>query len=225
MIRILDLFCGAGGAAVGYSRAGFEVIGVDLDEQKNYPFEFIKMDAFEALEKYGPYVDAVHASPPCQGYSVMRHLGWHDHVDYPLLIDPLRKELLTLGKPYVIENVMGAKLDANYLCGTMFNLRLYRHRLFETNFFWLAPGHPRHEFLQGMPGFPIPRWARVDGQRPSDHPLKNMSWSHRSMGAWAAEGNTMGIDWMTKKELTQAIPPAYTEYIGNRLYELRFKAV
>jgi DNA (cytosine-5)-methyltransferase 1 len=224
--KLLDLFCGAGGAAVGYSRAGFEVIGVDLDEQKNYPFEFIKMDAFEALEKYGPYVDAVHASPPCQGYSVMRNLGWHDHIDYPLLIDPLRKELLTLGKPYVIENVMGAKLDANYLCGTMFNLRLYRHRLFETNFFWLAPGHPRHEFLFSMPGAPKPRWA-IDGKR-RNYRLGDAacgSYPQHAGANWKAASEAMEIDWMTKKELTQAIPPAYTEYVGNRLRELRFEAV
>jgi len=189
---------------MGYHRAGFEVVGVDNQVQKNYPFEFIKMDAFEALERFGPHFDAIHASPPCQGYSVMRNLGWHREIDYPLLIEPVRKKLETLGLPYVIENVMGAKLDANYLCGAMFNLEFYRHRLFETNFFWLSPGHPKHTFEQGMPGSPKPR-AVYTGRR-----LKYPN-------HWRLGSNAMGIDWMNKKELTQAIPPAYTEYLGKVL--------
>ena len=212
---------------MGYHRAGFEVVGVDLLPQKNYPFEFIQMDAFDALERFGPHFDAVHASPPCQGYSTMRNLGWHKHIDYPLLIDPIRARLELLNLPFVIENVMGAKLDANYLCGTMFDLPFFRHRLFETNFFWLAPGHPRHAFLQGMPGSPKPRWARVDGQRPADHPLKKVSWGNAAANllGWRSGGEAMGITWMNKKELTQAIPPVYTEYVGNVMRETRFKAV
>ena len=227
-MKLLDLFCGAGGAAMGYHRAGFEVVGVDNRPQKNYPFEFIQMDAFEALERFGPHFDAIHASPPCQGYSVMRNLGWHKHIEYPLLIEPIRERLKALERPYIIENVMGAKLDANYLCGTMFGLDFYRHRLFETNFFWLSPGHPRHTFMQGMPGSPKPRWARVDGQRAANHPLKKTSWGDAAanvLSGWRAASDVMGIDWMNKKELTQAIPPAYTEYIGKVLRETRFKAI
>jgi DNA (cytosine-5)-methyltransferase 1 len=211
-MKLLDLFCGAGGAAMGYHRAGFEVVGVDNRPQKNYPFEFIQMDAFEALERFGPHFDAIHASPPCQGYSVMRNLGWHKDIDYPLLIEPIRGRLKALDRPYIIENVMGAKLDANYLCGAMFNMEFYRHRLFETNFFWLSPGHPKHTFEQGMPGSPKPR-AVLMGRR-SEYP------NHWKLGPEA-----MGIDWMNKKELTQAIPPAYTEYIGKVLHQPRFKAV
>lgn len=206
MPRLLDLFCGAGGAAEGYHRAGFEVVGVDHKKQKNYPFEFIQMDAFEALERFGPHFDVIHASPPCQGYSIMQNLGWHKDIDYPLLIDPIRARLLKLGRPYIIENVMGAHLDANYLCGGMFGLRVYRHRLFETNFFWLAPGHPRHTFRQGMPNAPKPRWARQSTSLGDDEWRK-----------WQLQPDAMGIDWMDKKELTQAIPPAYTEYIGAAL--------
>ena len=213
-MKLLDLFCGAGGAGAGYHRAGFEVVGVDHEPQKNYPYEFIQMDAFEALDRFGTYFDAIHASPPCQGYSVMQNLGWHKDITYPLLIDPIRDRLAKLKCSYVIENVMGAKLDANYLCGGMFGLRVYRHRLFETNFFWLAPGHPRHTFLQGMPGAPKPRWAR---QSTSPGPDESRTWQ--------LQPDAMGIDWMTKKELAQAIPPIYTEYIGNVMRQTLFKAV
>jgi DNA (cytosine-5)-methyltransferase 1 len=213
-MKLLDLFCGAGGAGAGYHRAGFEVVGVDHEPQKNYPYEFIQMDAFEALDRFGTYFDAIHASPPCQGYSVMQNLGWHKDITYPLLIDPVRDRLDKLKCSYVIENVMGAKLDANYLCGGMFGLRVYRHRLFETNFFWLAPGHPRHTFLQGMPGAPKPRWARQSTSPGPDEWRK-----------WQLQPDAMGIDWMTKNELAQAIPPIYTEYIGNVMRQTLFKAV
>ena len=219
MARILDLFCGAGGAAMGYHRAGFEVVGVDHRAQKNYPFEFIQMDAFEALERFGPHFDVIHASPPCQGYSIMQNLGWHKDIEYPLLIDPIRARLLKLGRPYIIENVMGAHLDANYLCGGMFGLPFFRHRLFETSFFWLTPGHPKHTFQQGMPGSPKPR-AIFTGKRLYTDRGRERDGKSRLTdypNHWHLGKEAMGIDWMDKKELTQAIPPAYTEYIGAAL--------
>ena len=148
--RLLDLFCGAGGAAMGYHRAGFEVVGVDIKPQKNYPFEFHQGDALTyPLEGF----DAYHASPPCQGYSIMRHLPWLKGKEYPLLIDATRQSLLSTGRYYIIENVDGSRyrkelpegLKAGYLCGGMFGLPFYRHRRFETNFAWMQPGHPRHQ--------------------------------------------------------------------------------
>jgi DNA (cytosine-5)-methyltransferase 1 len=141
--RLLDLFCGAGGAAVGYHRPGFDVVGVDIKPQSNYPFEFHQADALEfPLEGF----NAIHASPPCQGYSQLAAM--HPGREYPLLIEPTRELLLSTGLPYVIENVEGAPLPRHpqldgtwgfWLCGSMFGLGvtrgfLRRHRLFETNF-------------------------------------------------------------------------------------------
>ena len=144
--RLLDLFCGAGGAAMGYHRAGFEVVGVDIKPQPHYPFEFHQADA---LTYPLDGSDAYHASPPCQGYSIMRHLPWLKNKEYPLLISPIRERLSSTCKPYVIENVVGAqkiaKMQAGWLCGGMFGLNFYRHRLFETTFFWFQPGHPKHQ--------------------------------------------------------------------------------
>ena len=159
-MRLLDLFSGAGGTAMGYSRAGFdEVVGVYIVPQPRYPFAFQQADALEFLAQHGHEFDAIHASPPCQGYSIMHNLPWLRGREYPLLILPTIEMLEGLGKPYVVENVMGARhgsktlkkrgleahgLKAGWLCGTMFGLPFYRHRLFASNWFWLAPGHPRH---------------------------------------------------------------------------------
>lgn len=220
--RLLDLFCGAGGAAVGYHRAGFEVVGVDLVHQPNYPFEFWQLDALDVLDwlltgRWQRYprseIAAVHASPPCQGYSRMRHLPWLRDRDYPMLIDPVRAALHELGLPFVIENVEDAPLDPSIvLCGRMFGLPLYRHRRFELSHWMLAPGHPRHEevIFKGR--------------------LLNSRYSSNGSGVIGVVGNTsgvrieharraMGIDWMARDELTQAIPPAYTEFVGQQLLQ------
>jgi DNA (cytosine-5)-methyltransferase 1 len=140
--RLLDLFCGAGGAAMGYSRAGFEVVGVDIEPQRRYPFEFIKGDAIVGLESLlarglDHYLlcdfDAIHASPPCQAYGSLRALN--PTKDYPRLIEPTRELLVAIGLPYVIENVPGAPLiDPVRLCGSMVGLPIRRHRLFECTF-------------------------------------------------------------------------------------------
>ena len=155
-MRLLDLYCGAGGAAMGYSRAGFdEIVGVDIEPQPRYPFEFVQADALEYLSEHGHEFDAIHASPPCQGYSIMHNLPWLRGRDCPLLILPAIEMLEALGKPYVVENVMGARhgsktlkkrgldahgLKAGWLCGAMFGLPFYRHRLFATNWMWLGDG-------------------------------------------------------------------------------------
>lgn len=151
--RLLDLFCGAGGCSVGYERAGFDVVGVDLNPQPRYPFEFRQVDAIDVLNHLRcgglrrDNFDAIHASPPCQDYSAaMAHLS---SGDFPRLIEPVRDLLVEIGLPWVIENVVGAPLPIQSdlfgahgveLCGTMFDLRVYRHRLFECSF---PVGQPR----------------------------------------------------------------------------------
>jgi DNA (cytosine-5)-methyltransferase 1 len=143
--RLLDLFCCAGGAGVGYSRAGFDIVGVDIALQRNYPFAFIQADALTLDPGFIASFDAVHASPPCQSYfDLARRNGNAD--DWPRLVEPVREMLIQSGLPYVIENVDGAPLlNAVVLCGTMFpELRVLRHRLFEANFAIVPPPHQKH---------------------------------------------------------------------------------
>jgi len=192
--RLVDLCCGAGGASVGYARVGFDVVGVDKEPQPNYPFEFHRADALAfSLDGF----DAVHASPPCKGFTKTGwsyHFGYHaKHAD---LLTPMREKLLASGLPFVIENVPGAPIRADILlCGSQFGLGVRRHRLFETEprmFCFLPPC--AHEKVQASP---------------YGHP--------RVAGEGATWGPAMGIDWMTTNELALAIPPAYTEFIGREL--------
>lgn len=203
--RLLDLFCGAGGASMGYHRAGFAVTGVDLHPQKHYPFAFIQADALAYLARHGHEYDAIAASPPCQGYSQTKTI-WNRN--YPKLIGPTRDGLRASGKPYVIENVPGAwrAMEAPVtLCGTMFGKRLYRHRLFEANRQLAVPDHDAH----------IAPCAKV-GRPPTAHEYLTVA-GHFASVDLARE--VMGIDWMNRGELAQAIPPDYTEYIGRQLIE------
>lgn len=151
--RVLDLFCCAGGAAMGYHRAGFEVVGVDLAPQPNYPFEFIQADALEYVAEHGHEFDVRHASPPCQAFSKTRTLHGNTH---PELVEPTREALREVGGPYIIENVVGAPLeDPLMLCGSEFGmqapdvdgtpLKLLRHRLFESNVPLMGAGGCRHD--------------------------------------------------------------------------------
>ena len=189
--RLLDLFCGAGGAAKGYSDAGFDVFGVDKKWQPHYPYEMAVGDALTLGPQIWHEYDAVHASPPCQGYSRMRHLPWTK--GGPLLIEPMKELLVASGLPWVIENVMDAPLEAGWLCGSMFGLPFYRHRKFATNWLWLAPPHSHH---------------------------RKTMFAGRMLGARLRESHaSMELKWMTKAEQAEAIPPAYTEYIGKRLME------
>lgn len=225
--RLLDLFCGAGGAAVGYQRAGFdEIVGVDHRPQPRYPFTFVEADALEYLAAHGPEFDAIHASPPCQGYSIMRNLPWLREREYPLLIEPTRELLQDSGRRWVIENVMGARLPAGWLCGQMFGLPFFRHRYFLSGggFFWLAPPHPRHRATV--------RSGRTLGSRARDIvavPRKGLQEHFKRNGAQKMGANighaagaqlvreAMQIEWMSRDEITQAVPPAYTEFIGRQL--------
>jgi DNA (cytosine-5)-methyltransferase 1 len=205
--RLLDLFCGAGGCSVGYARAGFEVVGVDINPQPRYPFEFHQADALTfPLDGF----DAIHASPPCQAHSDLRHM-WNakQHED---LVAVTRDRLHASGLPYVIENVEGAPLrQPLILCGTSFALgasraELRRHRLFEVN--WpiatlLPPcGHGR-----------FPRVIGVYG----GHGRDRRRATNTQDFSVAERREAMGIDWMSSDELSQAIPPAYTQFIGEQL--------
>lgn len=215
---ILDLFCGAGGCSEGYARAGFEVVGVDLCPQPNYPYTFHQADAIEFASKFGGEFDAIHASPPCQKHSRLRSLGMARNGSYPShadLVAPTRNILRHLGKPYVIENVVGAPLLSPItLCGSMFDgLRVYRHRLFECSFPIVAPKHSPHRDKTPSAGNGVsPKgFISVCGSGG----VKGMN-AQQIVAYWSM---AMGIDWMTRKELAQAIPPAYTEYIGRHLAE------
>ncbi|HKT54516.1 MAG TPA: DNA cytosine methyltransferase [Caulobacteraceae bacterium] len=200
--KLLDLFCCAGGAGTGYHQAGFEVVGVDINPQPHYPFAFIQADATRLDQRFLRFFDAIHASPPCQSFTLAQRIQKREHPD---LVQTTRQMLAASGLPYVIENVEGAPLiDPVMLCGAMFfELRVYRHRLFETNWALEAPPHPEHVAPQCMMGRP---------PKPGEfiHVVGNFS------GADVARA-AMGIDWMSRDELSEAIPPAYTNYIGARL--------
>jgi DNA (cytosine-5)-methyltransferase 1 len=206
--RLLDLFCGAGGAAMGYTRAGFEVVGVDIKSQPRYPFEFHQADAM-GFPLHG--FDVIHASPPCQRYSAMtlRWTGEGRENEHPDLVAPTRDRLAASGLPFVMENVEGAPLiDYAMLCGSMFGLGsnggyLKRHRWFESNV-WLWPPQ---QCIHVGPAIGV--YGHSGGSSKRDP-------GRRFFGAkdWRA---AMGIDWMTVDELAEAIPPAYTEWIGRQL--------
>lgn len=203
--RLLDLFCGAGGASMGYHRAGFDVTGVDLHPQPRYPFAFVQADALAYVAAHGHEYDAIAASPPCQAYSQTKTIWGRE---YPRLIAPTRAALRAIGRPYVIENVAGAWREMETpvtLCGTMFGLEMYRHRLFEASCQLATPVHRPHRFPCTKVGRP---WREGEYMTVA---------GHFSSGAKARE--IMGIDWMSRYELAQAIPPAYTEWIGRQLIE------
>lgn len=207
--KCLDLFCCAGGAGMGYKQAGFEVTGIDIEPQPKYPFKFIQADAIEYLIEHWREYDFIHASPPCQGYS---HLTPKEHKDkHEKLIDILRAELIKTGKPYVIENVAGARrelINPTMLCGSMFNLRTQRHRYFETSFDLAAPSECDHSEIPLLvtTASKASREKRFAlGMQPKS--VKNAPLAY-------------GIDWMDFKGLKEAIPPAYTRYIGERWLSL-----
>jgi DNA (cytosine-5)-methyltransferase 1 len=212
--RLLDLFCGAGGAGMGYSRAGFDVVGVDINPQPHYPFEFHQADALTfPLDGF----DAIHASPPCQAYaagprSTNETLG--RAYEHPRLIERMRERLRQSGVPYVIENVVGAPmLSPVRLCGTSFDRPLRRHRLFESPvfLFGLECRHDRFTERRYWTG-----WTQ--GGHGVGNKRRATTVQVYGNGAETHEwGPAMGIDWMTTDELREAIPPAYTEYIGHQL--------
>lgn len=215
-MKILDLFCKAGGAAMGLHRVwpDAEIVGVDIEYQHNYPFcgaeqkceqhqrqgsfTFIQADAM-TFPLWG--YNFVWASPPCQRYTQMLNHGLTSRNGHPDLVAPTRERLIASGAPYVIENVPHAPLlNPIMLCGEMFGLRVTRHRLFESSFPLPQPGHPKHRGThirkQNDGGY----CYRVYG-----HETGKPSW-----------GAAMGIDWMRSPELAQAVPPAYSEWIARQ---------
>ena len=209
--RLLDLFCCAGGAGVGYSRAGFEVVGVDIDPQPNYPLQFIQGNALKLDPDFLASFDVIHASPPCQSYSdLAKRNGNGDQ--WPRLVEPVRRVLRRSGRPYVIGNVQGAPLiDPVILCGTMFpGLRVIRHRLFESNVQLVAPEHRRHPLV-----FTHDKRKAHYGRLDQDTAYVQVTGGGNCSIANARAA--MGIDWMTKAELNESIPPAYTELLGRQL--------
>ena len=209
--KLLDLFCCAGGAALGYHQAGFDIVGVDVKPQANYPFPFIQADVMTLDVEFLASFDVIHASPPCQAYSDLAKRNGNAH-EWPDLVGAVRDMLVQTNRPYVIENVEGAPLrDYIVLCGTMFDeLRVLRHRLFETNFPITAPPHKPHPLVHTF-------------DRRKSHYGKTDEWTDyvQVTGGGnctiAAARDAMGIDWMMKKEINEAIPPAYSRFIGQEL--------
>lgn len=202
-LKLLDLFSCAGGAGRGYKNVGFHVTGVDIVRPSRYGGDrFKRADALRFLEKWGHKYDVIHASPPCQKWTRAAVIYGNEHKDY---ISQVREMLEDLGKPYIIENVLEAPLiDAIKLCGCMFpQLRVYRPRGFETNF------HLRHRECR-------PHKASVAkmGRPPKDFEFMHVVGNFSDI---EAASKAMDIDWMYRKELREAIPPAYTEWIGKRL--------
>lgn len=210
-MRLLDLFCGAGGCSVGYSRAGFVVTGVDIEPHDDYPFRLIVADAMDVLTDaaFLAKFDVIHASPPCQAYTSLRTLSENVHAD---LVAPVRDALLQWGGSYVIENVPGAPLrNPMLLCGAAFGLGamcrgnvwrpLRRHRLFESNV-WMMSGGCACSAVQ-----PVGVYGNGGGGA--------MTRGYKAVRSEARAA--MGIDWMKHEDVVQAIPPAYTEHIGAQL--------
>lgn len=211
--RLLDLCCGAGGASVGYAAAGFRVYGIDIAPQPRYPYHFRQRDAFELLREvidcWGAGYAAIHASFPCQAKTAYRRKGHGVGEGYPNMIAEGRALLERTGLPYVIENVEGFRADMSNpvrYCGSSFGLDIRRHRLFESNVPLVAP--PCDHTWQ------TPRFPGATNRKP-------LSRSTVEVGVWRipldVQQRAMGIGWMTLEELSEAIPPAYTEHIGKQL--------
>lgn len=193
---------------MGYHRAGFDLVGVDIQPQKRYPFEFHQGDALEFVAKHGREFDVIHASPPCQRWSVSKSM-WPGR-ERPDLLTPTLALLCEIDRLWIVENVPLAPLSpwSTELCGLMFGLRVFRHRRFECSSLILAPPHQPH----GRRRIGLDGYVCVAGHGDADR--HRIPYSHRSIASWRT---AMGIDWMTRAELAQAIPPAYTEYIGKQL--------
>jgi DNA (cytosine-5)-methyltransferase 1 len=217
--RLLELFSCASGTGAGFERAGFEVVSVDIEPQPRCPHEFIQADAFDVLDdrRFVRSFDVVAAAPPCQGYS---NLNAYNHKDYPKFITPVRERLNAFGLPYIIENVEAAApelRDPAMLCGPMFGLKVYRHRLFETNWGLTAPAHPTHGWLCARNGYlPTP-----------ERPFMTITGGKHSRAWQNAACDAMDMPWIKVppggdvkrgvREVCEAIPPAYTEFIGAQM--------
>lgn len=222
-MKLLDLFCKAGGCSKGYAMAGFEVVGVDINPQPNYPYEFIQADALEILKdkEFISQFDAIAASPPCQKYSKMKSLAiarnGGEYGDHPDLIPETRKLLIETGKPYIIENVATAPLiNPIKLFGSQFNnMYTQRERWFESNMPLVEPPVPRMAMKTPSAGNGIGEDGSISicgsgGVRGLNATQIRLYWGF-ALG---------GIDWMTREELAEAIPPVYTQFLGKQLHSL-----
>jgi DNA (cytosine-5)-methyltransferase 1 len=198
----LDAYCCQGGASQGYAYAGFTVLGVDIDPQPRYPFAFVQADALEFIRRYGHLFDFVHASPPCQRYSATQRINGNDHPD---LIGPTREALEAVGVPWVLENVMDAAPELRnpvMLCGAVFGLHTYRHRLFEPGGWALpTPTHPAHTHSTVKMGRPL---AFGDFYHAVGN-FTNVEYVRRDLG----------MPWASRDGLRECIPPAYSEWVGR----------
>ena len=220
-MKLLDLFCGVGGASVGYAQAGFEVHGVDLKHGKRYPFTYLRADVLDIFkdDAFINQFDVIHASPPCQTHSITKHLrnaqgGSTSKLD---LIPETRAALIASGKPYVIENVVGSPLiDAIQLCGSSFDLKVRRHRLFESNMD--LKGSICDHKTQGKP---IGVYGSM-GDQPQGLNKANGKYVYGGQVARTIQEaqNAMGMDWGIWSEIKEAIPPAFTKYLGHQLIRL-----
>ncbi len=228
--RLLDLFCGAGGCARGYMDAGFYVVGVDINPQPHYcGDEFYQADALQVLDilisggiwqgyRFSDFA-VIHASPPCQDYSSASHYGGKKPSTFPRLLGAMRKRLLATGKPWILENVAGAKpdmLNPVMICGTALGLRVQRHRFFESNYILFAPGPCNHRAYDVSVRCKRSEYlgAYRDAVTANGHAVRRPPSCQVSIARIA-----MDIDWMTGHELGEAIPPAYTRWIGSQIMD------
>lgn len=235
---LLDLFCGQGGAAAGYMAAGWEVTGVDLaDHGKRYPGAFVQADALAYLAEHGAEFDAIHASPPCQGYSIATAGNPTARAKHKRMIAATRELLALTGKPWVIENVEQARrqmVRPVMLCGRMFGLEaedadglplvLDRHRLFEANFLLDAPPHLKHDDRQVAGVYGGSRRAKqIEGESLAEvAPRDRHAARYERKGGYVprsieVQQRLLGIDWMTVKGMQESIPPAYSQHVGMQL--------
>jgi DNA (cytosine-5)-methyltransferase 1 len=211
-MKLLDLFCGVGGASVGYAEAGFEVHGVDLKHGKRYPFTYLRADVLDVLrdDEYIQQFDVIHASPPCQTHSITQHLrkAQGKSTSKLDLIPETRAALITSGKPYIIENVPGSPLiNPIQLCGSSFGLKVRRHRLFESNM--KLVGSVCDHKSQGRP---IGVYGSLNDQIPNGGKTATTIDEAR---------DAMGMPWAIWTELVEAIPPVFTKYLGEQVTRSR----
>jgi DNA (cytosine-5)-methyltransferase 1 len=207
-VKLLDLFCGVGGASAGYAEAGFEVHGVDLKHGKRYPFTYMRADVLDVLqdENYLQQFDVIHASPPCQTHSITKHLrnAQGKSTSKVDLIPETRAALIASGKPYIIENVPGSPLiDPIQLCGSSFGLKVRRHRLFESNM--PLVGSVCDHKSQGRP---VGVYGSLNDQIPG---------GGKTASTITEARQAMGMEWAIWTELVEAIPPAFTKYLGDQI--------
>lgn len=213
-MKCLDLFCCAGSAGYGYSLAGFDVTGIDRDVQPEYPLRFVQADALEYVAAHGREYDFIHASPPCQHFTKYRNCRKNLKASYEDLIVETCDALIATGRPYVIENVVGAPLlNPITLCGSMFGLDVRRHRLFESN---IALAQPVCDHSVWQPNrFPGGR-SRERGN------ARVLCRGTVEVGRWniplVTQQRAMGIDWISDvRKLSESVPPAYMRFIGAQM--------